>query len=93
MPPDVTTMLIELVKEIKADITDIKEKQTEAAVSISVIKTMQEAIENLKIDDRLRHVETQMSQGKGGVGLVTWLVPTVLSVIGTGVAVMALVKH
>lgn len=86
MSTDVTTVLIDLVKEIKTDIKEVKEKQTEAAVSISVVETMQKAIENLDIDGRLRNVETQLSQGKGSVSLVTWLVPTVISVVAVAVS-------
>jgi hypothetical protein len=93
MPPDITTMLLDLVKEIKVDITDIKEKQATAAVSIGIIETMQKAIENLKIDERLRQVERAQSSSKGGLSTFIWLIPTILSIIGVGTAIYALVKN
>lgn len=89
MPPDITTMLVEMLKEMKEELKEVKNelsiirsKQEDATVAISVIETMQKAIENLKIEERLKQVEITISQSKGGVNLFVWLVPTVLSVVG-----------
>lgn len=89
VPPDLTTMLIEMLKEMKEEqkeirneIAIIRSKQEDAAVSITVIETMQKAIENLKIEERLKQVEVIIGQSRGGVNLFVWLVPTTIAVIG-----------
>jgi hypothetical protein len=90
MSNDVTQVLIDMVKEVQRDIKDIKEHQSEASISISTIEAMQEATNKLKLDERLRQVELKQSQDKGGVSLITWLIPTVLAVASLVVAIM---KH
>lgn len=62
MSTDVTTMLIELVKEVKEDVREVKEKVDEATVNIAIVETMQKAIENLEINERLMKVEKTTGQ-------------------------------
>jgi len=89
MSDNVTTMLIELVKEVKEDIKAISGKVDNATVSIAVIETFQKAIDNLDIDERLRKVEGIVGESKG----VAMLVKEAMPAIAILISIWAILKH
>lgn len=97
-------MLVDLVKEIKDETKDIKDelksikdKQEATAIDVAVLEAMQKAIESLEIDKRLRRVETKVetveTKGSTGISIFAWLVPTIISVLGLGLAVIPYLKR
>lgn len=95
MSTDVTQVLIDMLKETKGEIKEIKEdlsaircKQEDAAVAISVVETMQRAIESLKTEERLKKVEITLGQSRGGLSFLQWLIPTVISIVALGLTII-----
>jgi hypothetical protein len=87
-------MLIEMIKEVQKDIREIKDNQSEASISIATIKAMQEAIDKLNLDKRLREVELKQSQDKGNKDSSSWLITTGIAASGVIIALVALFsKH
>jgi hypothetical protein len=89
MSDNVTSMLIELVKEVKEDIKAISGKVDNATVSIAVIETFQKAIDNLDLDERLRKVEGIVGESKGFAMLVKESMPAIAILI----SIWAILKH
>ena len=81
------------LKDIRGELSDIKQKQEDAAIGISVLETMQKAIDSLKLDERLRKLEISVTQGNTGVSMVAWLITTGISVLSVVGSVVALMKH